>query len=75
LGLENILNIFKIFLKKLLLFLEYAFQCTFVIVDLLIYIVFGLGPMLETNQAFQPPTCPCPSNMIQKDKKWMKVGL
>jgi hypothetical protein len=36
---------------------------------------FGLGPELETDQAFQPPAPPCPPNLAQKDKKWTKVGL
>jgi hypothetical protein len=35
---------------------------------------FGLGPKLETDQASEPPTPPCPLNMVQRDKKWMKVG-
>ncbi len=38
------------------------------------FIFFGLGLELETNQAFQPLTPPCPPNMPWKDKKWMKVG-
>jgi len=38
-------------------------------------IFFGLGSKLETNQAFQPLTPPCPLNMAWKDKEWMKVGL
>ncbi len=29
---------------------------------------------LETNQASQPLTPPCPPNMARKDKEWMKVG-
>jgi hypothetical protein len=38
------------------------------------FIFFGLGPELETDQAFQPPAPPCPHNMVQKDKEWMKGG-
>jgi hypothetical protein len=30
---------------------------------------FGLGPKLETNQVFQPPTPPCPPNLAWKDKE------
>jgi len=38
-------------------------------------IFFDLGSELETDQAFQPPTPPCPPNMARKDKEWMKVRL
>jgi len=38
------------------------------------FIFFGLGLELETNQASQPPTSPCPPNLVQKDKEWMKDG-
>ncbi len=38
------------------------------------FIFFGLGPELETNQVFQPPTPLCPPILVWKDKKWMKVG-
>jgi hypothetical protein len=37
-------------------------------------IFFGLGLKLETNQVSKPPTPPCPPNLAQKDKEWMKVG-
>jgi hypothetical protein len=36
---------------------------------------FGLGSKLETDQAFQPLAPPCPPNLTQKGKEWMKVGL
>jgi hypothetical protein len=39
-----------------------------------LYIFLGLNPQLETNQTSQPSAPPCPPNMAQKDKKWMKVG-
>jgi hypothetical protein len=39
------------------------------------YIFFGLGLKLKTNQASQPSAPPCPRNMVQNDKEWMKVGL
>ncbi len=29
---------------------------------------------LETDQISQPPAPPCPPNLAQKDKEWMKVG-
>ncbi len=38
------------------------------------FIFFGLGSDLETDQAFQPLTPPCLTNMAWKDKEWMKVG-
>jgi hypothetical protein len=34
----------------------------------------GLGPELETEQAFQPLTLLCPPNLARKDKEWTKVG-
>jgi hypothetical protein len=34
----------------------------------------GLGPELETKQAFQPPALLCPLNLTRKDKEWTKVG-
>ncbi len=37
-------------------------------------IFFYLGLELETSQVSQPPAPPCPPNLAQKDKKWMKVG-
>jgi hypothetical protein len=37
--------------------------------DLFSFIIFGLGPQLETNQGSQPQTPPCPLNMVWKDKK------
>jgi hypothetical protein len=37
--------------------------------DLFVFIVFGLGSKPETDQAFQPPTPPCPFNMAWKDKE------
>jgi hypothetical protein len=43
-----------------------------VMIYFLIY--FGLGPEPKTDQAFQPPAPPCPPNLVQKDKEWMKVG-
>jgi hypothetical protein len=36
-------------------------------------IFFGLGLELETDDAFQPSAPPCPLNMVQNDKEWMKV--
>jgi hypothetical protein len=35
----------------------------------------GLGPELETKQAFQALTLLCPPNLARKDKEWTKVGL
>jgi len=35
----------------------------------------GLGPELETEQAFQALTLRCPLNLARKDKEWTKVGL
>jgi hypothetical protein len=40
-----------------------------------LFIFFGLGRELETDQAFQPPAPPCPPNLAEKDKEWTKVGL
>jgi hypothetical protein len=34
----------------------------------------GLGPELETEQAFQPLALLCPPNLAWKDKEWAKVG-
>jgi hypothetical protein len=34
----------------------------------------GLGPELETEQAFQPLALICPPNLARKDKEWTKVG-
>jgi hypothetical protein len=34
----------------------------------------GLGPELETKQAFQPLALLCPPNLAWKDKEWTKVG-
>jgi len=34
----------------------------------------GLGPELETEQAFQPLAFLCPPNLARKDKEWTKVG-
>jgi hypothetical protein len=34
----------------------------------------GLGPELETEQAFQPLALLCPPNLARKDKEWTKVG-
>jgi len=34
----------------------------------------GLGPKLETKQAFQPLALLCPPNLVWKDKEWTKVG-
>jgi hypothetical protein len=39
------------------------------------FIFFSLGPELETGQASQPLTPPCPPNLAWKDKEWMKVGF
>ncbi len=33
----------------------------------------GLGPELETEQAFQPLALLCPPNLVRKDKEWTKV--
>jgi hypothetical protein len=35
---------------------------------------FGLGPELESDQAFQPLAFLCPPNLAWKDKEWTKVG-
>jgi hypothetical protein len=35
----------------------------------------GLGPKLETKQAFQPLALLCSPNLARKDKEWTKVGL
>jgi hypothetical protein len=40
--------------------------------DLFFYIVFGLK--LETNYTSLPLAPPCPPNMVQKHKEWIKVG-
>jgi len=42
--------------------------------NLFVFIDFGLGAELETNQTSQPPAPLCPFNMAWKYKKWMKVG-
>jgi hypothetical protein len=34
----------------------------------------GLGPELETKQAYQPLTFLCSPNLVRKDKEWTKVG-
>jgi hypothetical protein len=34
----------------------------------------GLGPELETEQAFQPLALLFPPNLARKDKEWIKVG-
>ncbi len=65
----NTYNFFQLFMCKVLgLWFFYYKARTYS------FIFFGLGLELETNQAFQPLTPPCPPNMPWKDKKWMKVG-
>jgi hypothetical protein len=36
---------------------------------------FGLGPELETDQASQPATPPCPPNLARKDKGWVEMEV
>jgi hypothetical protein len=41
---------------------------------MILKIFFGLGPELEIDQVFQPPTTPSPPNLARKDKDGRKLG-
>ncbi len=69
-GLQNLHHVSEHFMCKVLGlgFFNYEVMIYFLI-------FFFLGPELETDQIFQPPAPPCPPNLAQKDKGWVKMEL